>query len=153
MGCLPWLVLGKRPGVIERTIVFGWITLLFANKWFCLSGCLCLYDIIDLQMYSIFISNKRFLILIIWGVRRPKYFTINYTRSLQESLRTCQGNFREFSREKICVGVWEPCLSFRKCLKNANIFFNISPRKSSMQNVNINTIRLPPIVSDIADSL
>ena len=108
MGCLPWVILGKRLGVIERTVVFGWITLMFANKWFCLSVCLCMYDTIYLQMYSIFISNKWFLILIIWCVRRPKYFTINYTRSLQGSLRICQGNFREFSGKKICARVWEP---------------------------------------------
>ena len=54
----------------------------------------------------IYISNKR--ILIIWGVRRPKYFTINYARSLQGNLRICQGNFREFSGKKNCARVWEP---------------------------------------------
>ena len=81
---------------------------MFANKWFCLSVCLCMYGTIYLQMYSIFISNEWFLILIIWGVRRPKYITINYTWSLQGSLRICQGNFREFSGKKICARVWEP---------------------------------------------
>ena len=109
MRCLPRVILGKRPGGIERKLVFGWIKLMFANKWFCLSVCLCIYDTIYLQMH-IYISNKRFLILITYirGVRRPKYFTINYTRSLQGNMRICQGNFREFSGKKICARVWEP---------------------------------------------
>ena len=44
----------------------------------------------------------------LYGVRRPKYFTIYYTRSVQGNLITRQGNLSEFSGKKIWAGVWEP---------------------------------------------
>ena len=60
--------------------------------------------------------------LAIGGVRRPKYFTMYYTRSLQGNCRICQGNLREFSGKKIWASVWEPWY-YCHCLLYCTVMF------------------------------
>ena len=71
------------------------------------------------------------------GMRRPKYFTIYYrsTRSLQGSMRICQGNLREFSGKncptfiainQLAVKLTRRNLSFGCICINSSTCYNIT---------------------------
>ena len=79
------------------------------------------------------------------GVRRPKYFTIYYrsTRSLEENMRICQGNLREFSGKncptfiainQLAVKITRRSLSFGCICINSSTYFKYLKRTGEPGN-------------------